>query len=1132
MNNQSEKSNNHSSEYLRKLRFKESDYFGVLKHYVTNMRLVALVLLSLFMAGTMAFVSIPRTLNPEINIAIITVTTIMPGATPEDMESLVTKEIEKEIAKVDDVDIVTSTSRESVSSIVVQFKDGVERDAAQTDVQNAVGTVSTLPDDAHTPRVKAIDFEDIPIMRYAIVAEGLDAASLNSFVESFVEDVEDQELIDRVEISGEEEQEVQVLLTQETLKELGVDIQTVAGLVSGALSSYPAGQIYTDVSEMGLTIDRGGMTMDELRSVIIDVNGVLHQLGDIAQISERSAPGYVPAFITSTDGVESSAVTFDVYRIIGSKTSSANDQVMSVIDQYQERVGESVSFIKISNINDEISKSFSNLYRNLAMTIVLVFIVLFLFVGARQAFLAAISVPLVFMVAFVVMGLIDMTLNFLSIFSLLLSLGLLVDVTIVVISAVTTYYRSGRFTPRETALLVWKDYFVTLLVTTLTTVWAFLPLLLATGIIGEFIKAIPVVVSSMLMGSVFVGFFIILPLMVWLLDFSMPLRAKVFLSFIFFIAFFVSVYQIFAGMGIFIAWYLWVIVIPAVITLIVSFLAILRLLYRGAKALCKKKMRRTHATIGQCTDEGVVNISRIARLYQRLLDRALQKKGSRRAIVAMVVVFFVFAVSMVGFGFVKNEFFPSENMTLVYVSIELPLDTRSSVSEEIARDFVAQIVDTEGATNIQTQIGAEINNDGEVVLGLDPNNILVTINLVDEEERDVTSTEVAQDLRKTDAVKNFVAGEVIVSELSGGPPAGADVTVKLIGENLDELNELADQVAAQMRNMGGVINVRKSVESGSSKITFVPDYSQMIEHGFSVQEIGGYLRTFGSGMTVREDVDFDDLSDSRDVVIRISGEVQTIDALERTAIVVRDGTSVPLTTLGSFVLEESPVQIEREDQDRVLAVTAGVEEGYNANDINQSIGVYIDEEISLPQGYSWKTGGANEENQKSVNSILQAMIVAFVLIFLTLIIQLNSYRKSFIVLLVIPLAISGVFVLFAVFGIPLSFPALIGLLALFGIVINNSIMIIDQINKNHKENLPFHQAVVEGSSSRLEPILLSSLTTIVGLTPVTLSEPVWRGLGGAIISGLVFSGIIMLFFIPTVYYMMMQGDYRRQEQDK
>jgi multidrug efflux pump subunit AcrB len=1119
------KNKSHASSYVKKLIYRSSDYFFVLRNYITNMRLVALVLIFLIFGGIVSFITISRTLNPEINIAVVVVTTALPGATPTDVEQLVTKKIEKEIAKVEDVDVITSTSRESISSVVVEFADDVTRDKAQTDVQNAVSSIADLPTNAQKPQVKAVDFEDIPIMRYAVVANGIDDASVNSFIDAFVEELEEQDIIDRVEVSGNQQQEVQILLSQEKLQELNVNIQSLARSISETLASYPSGKVYTDGSEIGLTIDRGSNTVAELRNVVVEVDQVLYRLGDIANVFERSAPGYVPAFLTSTTGIESNAITIDVYRIIGARISEANQRTLQVIEKYEELAGDDITFVSVTNMNDEIESSFSDLYRNLSVTVVLVFCMLFLFVGARQALLAAISVPLVFMTAFIAMMVTGMTLNFLSIFSLLLSLGLLVDVTIVVISAITTYYRSGKFTPKQAALLVWKDFFPTLLITTLTTVWAFLPLLLSTGIIGEFIKPIPIVVTSILVGSVFVGFFIILPLMVWLLDFTMPRRVRIFFRIIFFVIFVIVVQRVFALLDIHVAGALWIVVIPTVVILLVSTFFIIRATWKYILSFFKRHMHSMHSTVGECTQDGIINVSRFAHAYQDLLDVTLKKKAMRRMIVGMVVVFFLFSSSLLFLGFVKNEFFPSSDMTIVYASMELPLDTRADITEDVARDFVSKILTIEGVKNIQTQIGARVSAEGGTVLGLSPNNVLVTINLFDEDEREKTSVEIAQLLRESDAVRMFDAGELTISELDGGPPAGADVTIKFKGDDLDLLNDYANQTIENLQSIAGTLNVKKSVEQGSGKVVFDPDDGQLRAYGVNVSDVGFFLRTLGSGFIVEEDVDFDELAESRDVVIRFSSDVQSLETLERAVMIAQNGQKIPLTTLGDFRYEQSPMQIDREDQKRVLSVTAAVEDGFNAGEINQEIGNYVDQELGLASGYTWESGGANEENQKSIQSILQAMVLALILIFLTLIVQLNSYRKSFIVLLVIPLAISGVFVLFAIFGIPLSFPALIGLLALFGIVINNSIMIIDQINKNHREDLPFHQAVIEGAASRLEPILLSSLTTIVGLLPITITQPLWQGLGGAIIAGLVFSGTIMLFFIPAVYYMMMERDY-------
>jgi multidrug efflux pump subunit AcrB len=200
-------------------------------------------------------------------------------------------------------------------------------------------------------------------------------------------------------------------------------------------------------------------------------------------------------------------------------------------------------------------------------------------------------------------------------------------------------------------------------------------------------------------------------------------------------------------------------------------------------------------------------------------------------------------------------------------------------------------------------------------------------------------------------------------------------------------------------------------------------------------------------------------------------------------------------------------------------VTAGVTKGYSVSEANSKLEKYADQ-LNLADGYSWSTGGANQQNQESVQSILEAMLLSFMLIIITMVLQFHSFRKALIVMLVIPLSISGVFIVFAVTQTPLSFPALIGILALFGIVVKNSILIVDKINQNLHAGLEYKTAIIDAAESRLEPIALTSFAAILGLIPVTLSNALWQGLGGAIIAGLMFSGSIMLFLIPVAYYMI------------
>ena len=226
---------------------------------------------------------------------------------------------------------------------------------------------------------------------------------------------------------------------------------------------------------------------------------------------------------------------------------------------------------------------------------------------------------------------------------------------------------------------------------------------------------------------------------------------------------------------------------------------------------------------------------------------------------------------------------------------------------------------------------------------------------------------------------------------------------------------------------------------------------------------------------------------------------------------------MPLSSLGTFKLKTNPTIITRENQKRTISVFAGVKAGVNIPEQNQELLDYANS-LKLPSGYEWKTGGVNEENQKSVNSILQSMGLAFLLILVTMVIEFGSFRQAFIAMLMIPVSVAGVFYIFALLRVPLSFAALIGVLALFGIVMRHAIVVLEKINENRHLGMSLHDSLADAAASRLEPVLLTSLATIAGLVPITIADPFWRGLGGTIIAGLLFTGALKLFLVPVLYY--------------
>ncbi|QQS43302.1 efflux RND transporter permease subunit [Candidatus Roizmanbacteria bacterium] len=1088
--------------YLDRIQFDPRLKNTIHGKFITNFRLVFLLILSIFVIGIINYFEIPRRLNPEVEIPIVTVTTILPGATPEDMEALITIPIEDKLKAVQDVDTITSTSLDNASTIVLQFLSTVDPDEARDEVQQAVDTVTDLPEDAQDPRVAVLDFENQPIWTFALTSD--DLPSLMSLSENLKKDLEDLPEVSQVQVSGFEEQEIQVVVDPVKAQEFGISPLVLSQAISGTANSYPAGSINANGSVFSLTIDPGITTIDDIRSIRITTADRIVTLEEIAQVKEISAPDQNKTYYADQNIASRRAVQFFVYKADASNIDTAAEAAVQRVDTQLEPYKNTVKLLTISNYGDLIDEQFTDLLHEFSTTVLLIFTVLLVFLGLRQAVIASFTVPLTFLSAIAVANGLGLSLNFLTLFSFLIALGLLIDDTIVIVTAMTRYYASGKFTPSETGLLVWRDFFIPIWSTTATTIWSFIPLLLATGIIGEFIKPIPLIITATMISSTSIAVLITIPLMIVFLKLVLPYRVRVLVQI------------------------LGVIIFIAVLTLISPKNALLIpiLLVAGLAAWMLYAKREIYIdTIrdyyhknqslqkfsqygSRIVSEGIINLEAVSYQYRNMLNRILAKKSNRRNVIVFLVVFALVSYLLVPLGLVKNEFFPKTDENTIYLSVALPpsTDIQTTTAEAVALTQEVRKIPEVDYVITETGYGFTATFDRST----DPANFLITFALPDPEEREKTSIEIAQELRERFA--DYSRGRLSVIELSGGPPAGADIQISLLGADYGVLTRYTQEIMNYLEERPGVTNVDTSYKSGTSKIVFVPDQNKLADAGISRETLALWLRTYASGFTL-DTIRFDE---ETDITLRLSQAQVTPEELGSLYIQSPQG-NVPLLSLGELKLSTNPTNISHEDTLRTITVSGSVEVGYNIQEINSDLVAYA-ESLKLPNGYRWQTGGINEENQKSVNSILQAMALSFLLILVTMIIEFGSYRQSAIVMMTIPLAISGVFYVFALTGTPLSFPALIGILALFGIVVTNAIVVIDKINSNMNEGIPVKESILDASASRLEPVLLTSLTTIFGLLPITLSDPLWRGLGGAIIAGLFFSGVIKLFFIPVIYY--------------
>ncbi len=1107
-----------AASYLERLQFDPKQMFGAVAKYITNIRLVVLLILTISLMGLASFLQLPHRLNPEVKIPIITVVTVLPGAGPADVESLVTIPIEDKLRSLKDVDTIVSSSRENVSAISIQFLSTVDRDKAKDNVQSQVDAVNTLPSDAQTPSVTALDFEDQPVLTFAVSTKNSYPDLMRS-TRQLKDDLENLSKVDRVVSSGFDDQEIVVTINQNKLSEYSISPMQLSQLIKASHASYPAGSVQTDNNEFALTIDSAVESIDDIRALKIEVNDATFSLADVADVSLKPKLDHHDAYLASSDSTATEAVTFYVYKVVDADIEDAGKQVTTLIDDFTASKGDAYQVTTLADTSHEISKQFTDLLGEFRSTILLVFFTLLLFLGLRQAIISSFTVPLTFLSAFMFMYMVGMSINFLSLFALLLALGLLIDDTIVVVSAMTTYFKTGKFNPVQTGVLVWKDTIVPIWSTTITTIWSFVPLLLSTGIIGEFIKPIPIVIAVTMISSTGIAVLITLPIMIVLLKPVVPKRVITLLQ----IALYLISLVVIA---------LLVKTNPLMIPIIAVYLALSFLIWKlratytqyfqnGQKKISQrlqsKKLAMLKTYLSRLFQRGLIDVEPFAEGYKNMMRNILVSKSSRRKVLIGVIAYAVIGFALLPFGLVKNEFFPKTDGEELFVELELPAGSKADDVKSVGLELLDELRHTAETRFVTMEIGRGAESLNGVSVG--NNTILYSLKLTDKDSRDLSSITIAQDLRQT--YGDFQKGKVTVTEESSGPPAGADIQITLLGAESQKIDSYANQIVEYLNQQNGVINVSKSIKAGTSKIVFVPDQNKLVQYGLSPQVLGLQLRAFASGLTLDSLNLNGDSSDKKDIVFRMQNSIADAQDLTQIQVTTPRGLTLPLTELGSFVTKVNPTSITREDFKRSMSVSAGVKAGFSVSELNKGLEQFADS-MQLDSGYEWKTGGVNEENAKSVQSILQAMLISAILILITMVVQFASFRQAIIVLIVIPLAVSSVFFIFALTGTPLSFPALIGVLSLFGIVVTNSMFIVDKINLNRKEGMEFTESIADAGASRMEPIILTKFCTVFGLLPITIADPLWRGLGGAIISGLLIASTIMLLFIPVLYYSWMK----------
>ncbi|MCF7812498.1 efflux RND transporter permease subunit [Candidatus Gracilibacteria bacterium] len=1030
--------------------------------FLNKFKVTILFTIFILVYGANAFLNIPREITPTIDIPAATIVTVWPGASPGDVEKLVTNKIEKEIKNLDNVDEYTSFSMSGISVVSVEFDIDTDKSENMQKLREELDKAEKdLPDTiVDEPEMTEISVTDIPIVSLTLSGD-FSWSELKSFAEVLEDEFESVPKVKDVSVKGAPKDEVHILIDPIKMQAKGIGLSEVIDTIRQHHRDMPLGQISVAGQKIEVTVRSELEEASEFMAIPIKkVKSSNIRLGDFAVVRREFDKFEVETYFATEKQTEP-AILIDVIKS-GSKGN--------VIQMVGEVLGRVESLKQNGNIpfdlnvdvtynrGDDIRESLNTLTNSGQQTLILIAIVMLIALGWRESLLAALAIPLSLLIAITTLFFMGQTFNGVSLFALVLSVGLLVDNAIIIVEGMSYGIHENKMTPYEAAVYTLHTFRWPIITGTLTTLFAFLPMLLfISGVSGQYVSVIPITVMAGLTGALFVALFLLPAL----------------------------------GMKFF--------------------------------QILPPKVHRESRTL-----------KKAQRWYGEKMKAILASKGKLALTLAIALGFFLASVGLVVTGRVPIEVFPSSDQTFFAAKAELPVgtkleETRKLVDpiEEVLRQYFApqengdvflkNFVFTVGrASDAVSNFDGPGNMPEENVLG-------ITINLTDKEEREMRSFEIVPIIQKElrSVIPSHVEFRFVEEE--GGPPTGAPIEVRLMGQDLEHLENMADALKEKIEVFEGTENVRDSRSDPVTQVTWRFDRDILAQFGLTPVRIMEALRASVNGTTVIKLTEGDE---EIDVDLRVDwdgtrrwDDPQSLDALERIPIKIPSGEFITLSQVAEAHLSSELSRIEHRNGMRILYVRSDLQQGMTASQFAPQIKKAI-EELGKHTGEIIEIGGENEEGNRLIQEMSQAMLAAALLIFLVLVWQFNSFSQPLSILLIVPLSLTGVFIGFGIMGLPISFPTMIGIVSLAGIIVNDAIVLIDQINHRLADGLHAVEAYIDAGKERLQPIFLTSVTTVVGMLPLSLSDEVWGGLGFAIVYGMMLSTVLTLVLIPCFLLMI------------
>jgi multidrug efflux pump subunit AcrB len=1002
---------------------------------IKNYQFTLIMVLMVVAVGVSTILQMPRSEDPELNAPIFPVAVIYPGASPEDMEELVVKPLEKEIYALDGIKRIKTSIYDGLTVLAVEYQYNVNvEDKYQELVREVNSLRGDLPEDIYSIETSKIDPSNVNILQIALVSENASRDRMRKAAEDLQDELEKITALKNVEVQGIPDPVIRVDVQASRLAQLGIPLNTVASALQSEIANIPGGSIRQGNKTFNIKTNGNYQDLDDIRrTIVFSNNGRNTSLSEVADVYFDYSP---ETHITRLNGHRCAFVIAALKK--GQNISNIQKEYLPVIEKFKESLPANIDLQLHFDQADNVNHRLSSLGMDFLIAIGLVLFTL-LPLGTRASLVVMISIPLSLGIGIIFINMLGYSLNQLSIVGLVVALGLLVDDSIVVVENVERWMREGH-SRLDATIKGTAQIGKAVLGCTATLIIAFMPLAFMPEASGEFIRSLPVAVISSIVASLIVALTIVPFLSSRLLRPSANEHGNFFL-----------------------------------------------------RALQKL----IHGT------------------YSKLLDRALHHPWKTLAISLAVFVGSLMLIPVIG-----TSLFPSSEKPQFLVNITAPLQSNIFYTDSIVRKIEEGLANVKEVKYYASNVGKgnpriyyNVNQQNE---RSDFSEIFVQLDPAVGPERKI---EIIEELRKK--WTPFPGAKVEVKNFEQGQPMISPVEVRLLGDHLDTLRQLASRVETMLKETKGTIYVNNPVRNLKTDIRVAINRDKAMALGVPTVHIGRTVRLAVAGMPLGTFTDPAASSEEYDIQLSLPRPAYPdITVLEDLYVNNLQGKAIPLAQLSTIAFESSPNSINHFNKIRTVSVTSFVQKGF----LNSQVIANVEEQMKkmeLPAGYRFEMGGEVEGRNDSFKGFGSIILITVFLFIAVLVLQFRTFKSTLIVLSVIPLGIVGAVLALLVTGNSLSFVATIGIVALAGIEVKNTILLVDFTNQLREQGMPLMKAIEEAGEKRFLPIILTTLTAIGGLLPIALSSnPLISPLAIVMIGGLISSTLLSRIVTPVIYRLM------------